>query len=141
MEKIRVKNGNEYDVIPGGFQMMDSQEGCKLLRMILAQKEGMSFDSVEADFSKEENLSTILLLDPNHTAENAVSGYTILKSVEKSSDYLIGHDTRQLEGGGYQMNEMRGTVYIILLAQPDFQTQFESLKETVEAMVLSALEV
>lgn len=121
--------------------MIDSQESRQLLRMILAQKEGMSFDNVEADFSKEENLSTILLLDPNHTAENAVSGYTILKSVEKSSDYLIGHDTRQLEGGGCQMNEMRGTVYIILLAQPDFQTQFESLKETVEAMVLSALEV
>lgn len=141
MEKIRLKNGNEYDVIPGGFQMTDGQGGCKLLRMILVQKEGMSFDTVEADFSQEENLSTIRLLDPNHTAENAVSGYTILKSVEKSSDYLIGHNTRQLEGGGCQMDEIRGTVYVILLAQPDFQTQFDSLKETVEAMVLSALEV
>lgn len=141
MEKIRLKNGNEYNVIPGGFQMMGSQGGGKLLRMILAQKEGVSFDSIEADFSREENLSDILLLDPNNTAENVVSGYTTLKSVEKSNGYLIGHDTKQLEDGSYQMDEIRGTVYVVLLAQPDFQTQFEQLKETVDMMVLSALEV
>lgn len=140
MEKIRLRNGSEYDVVSGGFQMMNGQEGNKLLRMILAQKGSVSFDSVEADFSVEENISDILLLDPNNTAENVVSGYTILKSVEKCNDYLIGHHTTELEDGGYRMDEIRGTVYVVLLSKPDFQTQFEQLKETVDMVVMSALE-
>lgn len=33
MEKIRLKNGKGYDVIPGGFQMKDNQGGTGLLGM------------------------------------------------------------------------------------------------------------
>lgn len=140
MEKIRLKNGNEYDIIPGGFQMKDSQGGTGLLRMILAEKEGTSFDSIEADFNKEENVTDILLIDPNGSAEDVVSGYSILKSVEKCRDYLTGHDTVPLEDGGYQMDEIRQTVYVVLLERPDFQTRFRNMVETVDMLVLNALE-
>lgn len=141
MEKIRLRNGNEYEVIPGGFQMGESSNKNPKLRMILAEKEGVSFDSVEADFSIEENVANILLIDPGNSAEDAVSGYTVLRSVEKCKDYLTGHDTTPLKDGGYSMEEIRQTVYVVLLEKPDLQTQFEQLKETVDMVVLSALEV
>lgn len=140
MEKIRLKNGNEYDIIAGGFQMMTGQGGNELLRMIIPDNDEISFDSVEKDFSIESNLTDIVLLDPNQTAENVVSGYTVLKSVEKSNNYLIGHHTTPLEDGGYNMEEIRGAVYVVLLSKPDFQTEFERVKETVDMVVLNMLE-
>ena len=140
MEKIRLTNQHEYSVIPGGFQMSDSKNATGMLRMILADEEGISFDSVETDFSTEENIADILLLDPNGSAENVVSGYTALKSVEKCRDYLTGHNTTPLEGGGYEMEEIRQTVYVVLLEKPDLQARLEQLQGTVDALVLDALE-
>lgn len=141
MEKIRLVNGSEYDVIPGGLQMGESSNKNQKLRMVLSEKEGASFDSVEADFSFEENVVNILLIDTNGSAEDVISGYTILRSVEKCKDYLTGHNTTPLEDGGYSMEEIRQTVYVVLLEKPDFQTQFEQLKDTVDMVVLNALEV
>ncbi len=141
MERIRLKNGAEYDVIPGGFQMKNGQEGTGLLRLILAEKEDLSLSRIEADFSAEENVSVIRLTDPNDSVEDVVSGYTILRSVEKCTDYLVGHETRKIESGGYQMEEIRGDVYVVLLSRPDLQTRFERLRETVDIVVLNALEV
>lgn len=140
MEKIRLANGREYDIIPGGFQMSDSKNATGMLRMILADGEGISFDDVEADLSAGENVADILLIDPNGSAENVVSGYTALKSVEKCHNYLTGHNATPLEGGVYEMEEIRQTVYVVLLEKPGLQARVEQLQGTVDALVLDALE-
>lgn len=140
MEKIRLANGREYDIIPGGFQMSDSKNATGMLRMILADGEGISFDDVEADLSAGENVADILLIDPNGSAENVISGYTALKSVEKCHNYLTGHNTTPLGDGGYGMEEIRQTVYVVLLEKPDLQARVEQLQGTVDALVLDALE-
>ena len=141
MEKIRLINRNEYEVIPGGLQRKLGNDGVEQLRLLIADRDELNFDFVESDFQLEENTSNISYIGITESVEDVISGYTILKSVEKCKDYLIGHNTTPLEDGGYNMEEIRGTVYAILLEKPNFRTQFESLKETVDMMILSALEV
>lgn len=140
MEKIRLTNGNEYDVILGGLQRKNGGDGIEQLRLLLATREDISFDSVEADFSVAENTSNIGYIGVTESIEDVISGYTILKSVEKCKDYLVGHNTTPLEDGGYNMEEIRDTVYVVLLQKPDFQSQFNDMKETLDMMLLSVLE-
>lgn len=140
METIRLKNGNEYNVIGGGFQLITGEDGAEILRLTIPDNDDISFDSVEKDFSNESNLADIILLDVNKTAEHVISGYTILKSVEKSNNFIVSRKMIPLEEGGYDTQLIRGSVYVVLLAKPDFQTEFERVKETVDMVVLSMLE-
>lgn len=140
MEKIRLTNGNEYDVIPGGLQRKNGGDGIEQMRLLIADREDLSFDSVESDFQISENTNNIAYIGVTESVEDVISGYTILKSVEKCKDYLVGHNTTPLEDGGYHMEEIRDTIYVVLLQKPDFQSQFNDLKETVNMMVMSALE-
>ncbi len=140
MNKVRLTNGNEYEILPVGFQAGRSSNGNDMLKLILVGNDSMTFEGIEGEFSVSENVSKILRVDDSGMTEDVASGYTALKSIEKCNNCLIKTQAELLEDGTYGIKEVCGTVYAVILEKPDIWTRYEQLKETVDLMVLSELE-
>ena len=76
----------------------------------------------------------------------AIRGHTCVDRLVKQYDYVIG--TEQVEDGQgedgetlYTSQDVLGTVMIATLKRPDIRVELDSVKETVEMLVVSGLEV
>ena len=101
------------------------------------------FETVEAELNPL-NTEKIYILDSNGHPMEVKTGFTRLVEMSKKRDYVISSETVNIgteEEPNYQTNEIRDTVMVAKLRRPDIRDTVQTLQDTVDAMILSQLEV
>ena len=72
------------------------------------------------------------------------TGFTQLSEIKKKKDYVISSETVNVgteEEPNYETNEVKDTIMVAKLRRPDIRDTVQTLQDTVDAMILSQLEV
>lgn len=72
------------------------------------------------------------------------TGFTRLVEMQKKMDYAISYETVNTgteEAPNYETKEVKDTVMVVKLRRPDIRDTVQTLQDTVDAMILSQLEV
>ena len=88
-------------------------------------------------------LSFLPVLDSFETME-VKTGFTQLVEMRKKMDYVISSETVNTgteEEPNYETNEVKDTIMVVKLRRPDIRDTVQTLQDTVDAMILSQLEV
>ena len=139
-EKIRLTNGSTYDLVPGGI----AEGNDKLTLTVLIGDRTLADIDTETDNSG--NTGRIEVLDSSGDVMDIKKDYLYQTGCRKQKDYVIGResvDTGTVDDEGIQIMEyhdVTGTVAIIELVRSDLRKEVESLKETVDVLVVSNLE-
>lgn len=137
MEQIKLINNTKYDLVTNGV----SESGDSLTLSFLPGLD--DFKTVEAELNPL-NTEKIYILDSNGHPMEVKTGFTHLVEMSKKHDYVISSETVNIgteEEPNYQTNEIRDTVMVAKLRRPDIRDTVQTLQDTVDAMILSQLEV
>lgn len=137
MEQIKLINNTKYDLVTNGV----SESGDSLTLSFLPCLD--DFETVEAELNPL-NTEKIYILDSNGHPMEVKTGFTRLVEMSKKRDYVISSETVNIgteEEPNYQTNEIRDTVMVAKLRRPDIRDTVQTLQDTVDAMILSQLEV
>lgn len=137
MEQIKLINNTKYDLVTNGV----SESGDSLTLSFLPSLD--DFETVEAELNPL-NTEKIYILDSNGHPMEVKTGFTRLVEMSKKRDYVISSETVNIgteEEPNYQTNEIRDTVMVAKLRRPDIRDTVQTLQDTVDAMILSQLEV
>ena len=72
------------------------------------------------------------------------TGFTQLAEMQKKIDYVISYETVNAgteEEPNYETKEVKDTLMVAKLRRPDIRDTVQTLQDTVDAMILSQLEV
>lgn len=72
------------------------------------------------------------------------TGFTQLVEMQKKIDYVISSDTINTgteEEPNYTTSEVKDTIMVAKLRRPDIRDTVQTLQDTVDAIILSQLEV
>jgi len=137
MEKIKFGT-TQYDLTPGGYYVTGDQ-----LKLAFVWPEGVAYEEIEASLT---GCDRIELLAESGDLLEAIKGYTCVDRLVKRYYCVIG--TERVEDGQgedgetlYTSKDVLGTVMIATLKKPDVRAELDSVKETVEMLVVSGLEV
>lgn len=134
MEQIKLGNGNQYILATNGIIEL----GNDMLQVIILAS-GWDFSTIEKDFDAESNTQRMEVLDDMGEPMDIKKGYTTLKSIKKVKSYTTGQIENSNEEGNVTYEDVKEPVFVMILSRPDLRTQVESLRETVDALVLSEL--
>ena len=137
MNQLKLSNNTKYDLITNGVE----ESGEYLTLSFLPGLD--SFETVESEFN------------PFHTAKNYIlgfdgqpmevkTGFTRLVEMQKKIDYVISSDTINTgteEEPNYTTSEVKDTIMVAKLRRPDIRDTVQTLQDTVDAIILSQLEV
>ena len=137
MEQIKLINNTKYDLVTNGV----SESGDSLTLSFLPGLD--DFETVEAELNPL-NTEKIYILDSNGHPMEVKTGFAHLVEMSKKHDYVISSETVNIgteEEPNYKTNEIRDTVMVAKLRRPDIRDTVQTLQDTVDAMILSQLEV
>ena len=136
MEKIKFSNGEIFEILIGGAQSNDKELS---LAFIAPEKDLVTLETMLID---KDNVSRIEMLSSLDEVLKIYSGYVELSSIEKKKDVLISSHIQEpeVEGEDPVVIETRSDVIYITLKKADTtKTRLDSLEETVDILVMSAL--
>jgi hypothetical protein len=102
-----------------------------------------SFETVESEFSPL-NTEKIYILGLDGQPMEVKTGFTQLAEMKKKMDYVISSETVNIgteDAPTYETNEVKDTIMVAKLCRPDIRDTVQTLQDTVDAMILSQLEV
>ena len=136
MEKIKFSNGEIFEILIGGARSNDKELS---LAFIAPEKDLVTLETMLID---KDNVSRIEMLSSLDEVLKIYSGYVELSSIEKKKDVLISSHIQEpeVEGEDPVVIETRSDVIYITLKKVDTtKTRLDSLEETVDMLVMSAL--
>lgn len=137
MNQLKLSNNTKYDLITNGVE----ESGDYLTLSFLPGLD--SFEMVEAEFNST-NTGRIYILGLDGQPMEVKTGFTQLVEMRKKMDYVIYSETVNTgtkEEPNYETNEVKDTVMVVKLRRPDIRDTVQTLQDTVDAMILSQLEV
>ena len=147
MEKIKFSNGEIFEILIGGARSNDKELS---LAFIAPEKDLVTLETM---LLNKDNVSRIEMLSSLDEVLKIYSGYVELSSIEKKKDVLISSHIQEPEVVPETENpevvpeveeptviETRSDVIYITLKKADTtKTRLDSLEETVDMLVMSAL--
>lgn len=136
MEKIKFSNGEIFEILIGGARSNDKELS---LAFIAPEKDLVTLETMLID---KDNVSRIEMLSSLDEVLKIYSGYVELSSIEKKKDVLISSHIQEpeVEGEDPVVIETRlDVIYITLKKADTTKTRLDSLEETVDMLVMSAL--
>ena len=116
MEKIKLGNGNEYQIALNGLSFTDTN-----LRLTLVDSD--TLNQILSAFETLENVQTIEVVDDAGEKINSdLTGYTILTNLALQKNYPNGDDTVV-------------DVVIVSLKKEDLQDRVNKLEELVQQLL------
>lgn len=137
MEQVRLINNTKYELVTNGV----TESGDYLTLSFLPGLD--SFETVEAEFN-QTNTEKIYILGLDGQPMEVKTGFTQLAEMKKKMDYVISSETVNIgteDAPDYETNEVKETIMIARLRKPDIRDTVQTLQDTVDAMILSQLEV
>lgn len=137
MNQLKLSNNTKYDLITNGVE----ESGDYLTLSFLPGLD--SFETVESEFSSL-NAEKIYILGLDGQPIEVKTGFTQLVELQKKMDYVISSETVNTgteEEPNYETKEVKNTVIVVKLRRPDIRDTVQTLQDTVDAMILSQLEV
>lgn len=137
MNQLKLLNNTKYDLITNGVE----ESGDYLTLSFLPVLD--SFETVEAEFS-QTNTEKIYILGLDGQPMEVKTGFTQLIEMKKKMDYVISSETVNTgteEEPNYETNEVKDTIMVVKLRRPDIRDTVRTLQDTVDAIILSQLEV
>mgnify|MGYP001053556617 FL=1 len=137
MNQLKLSNNTKYDLITNGVE----ESGDYLTLSFLPGLD--SFETVEAEFS-QTNTEKIYILGLDGQPMEVKTGFTQLIEMKKKMDYVISSETVNTgteEEPNYETNEVKDTIMVVKLRRPDIRDTVQTLQDTVDAIILSQLEV
>ena len=150
MEKVKFSNGNIFEIKSNGIKSDDS-----ILKIALVAPD-TDLTTIESLATDQGNVKRIELLSETGELMKIYSGYSVLTSIEKKKDEIvsvkheevIGEITDEVTGETVegvidikQIINRSDVIYITLRKESESEARLTSLEETVDMLVLSALEV
>ncbi len=142
MDELKLKNGSSYELVVGGVFALSDE---KLQITILPGSK--TFLEIETDFQNEANTEHITIISNFGDTINIRRDFTSLESISKINDYVIGREqitTGEFSEDGTEMfeyNDIKGTVYTIILNKPDLREQIRNMQDAIDTLVLNELGV
>lgn len=136
MEKIKFSNGEIFEILMNGARSNDKELS---LAFIAPEKDLVTLETM---LLEKDNVSRIEMLSSVDEVLKIYSGYVELSSIEKKKDVLISSHIQEpeVEGEEPTVIETRSDVIYITLKKADTtKTRLDSLEETVDMLVMSAL--
>lgn len=138
-EKVKFANEVIYDLAPGGFMFTD-----ETLRMILIMGEN-TLAQIDAETDNSVNTERIELLDTLGETDRIMKGYQYQTDLQRKRDYVIGDEEYEdgVDEEGLPILNHRdivGTVVFVTLNKMDIRKELNTVKETVDMLVVSSLE-
>lgn len=142
MEKIKLSNGNILEITNNGVHSSDE----RLTVSIVAPDTDLV--TMETLFTDRENVSRIELLSESDETLRIYSGYVALTNIEKRKNVVISRvvTPEELDENGEVITEASENVVtsdvivITLRKENETEARITSLEETVDMLVMSALE-
>ena len=159
-EKIKLVNGSEYEIVPGGLR--ESHDKTSLT--IIALMGDKILADVDAEFDVAENVENIIVLDADGDSIDIKKGYRYEVGCKKQKNYVIGRekvvaesvdapvteDSNPVESNGQTergYRDITSTVVIIELSTGDLRKEVDDLKATlaeqsaaIDTLILGELE-
>lgn len=144
--KIKLGNGNTYDVVAGGLYATDE----KLLITILPGEKGVG--EIDAEFDLPANVGRIEVLDSDGAVDDVKHGYAYMTDCQRKKNYVIGSEQVEVgvgegENSIKEYQDVVGTVMVITLAKSDMRKELQETKaevsglnEIVDMLVVANLE-
>jgi hypothetical protein len=136
MEKIKFSNREIFEILTSGVHSNDKELS---LAFIAPEKDLVTLETM---LLEKDNVARIELLSSVDEVLKIYSGYVELSSIEKKKDVLISSHIQEteVEGKDPVVIETRSDVIYITLKKADTtKTRLDSLEETVDMLVMSAL--
>lgn len=137
MEQIKLLNNTKYDLVTNG----ESEIGGYLTLIFLPGLH--TFETIESELNPQ-NTERIYILGADGLPIKVKKGFTQLFDMSKKFDYVISTETVNSgteEDPNYETNEIRDTVIVAKLRKPNINDTVKTLQDTVDAIILSQLEV
>lgn len=137
MEQLRLTNNTKYELVTNGV----TESGDYLTLSFLPGLD--SFETVEAEFN-QTNTEKIYILGLDGQPMEVKTGFTQLTEMKKKMDYVISSETINTgteEEPNYATSEVMDTIMVAKLRRPDIRDTVQTLQDTVDAIILSQLEV
>lgn len=137
MNQLKLSNNTKYDLITNGVE----ESGDYLTLSFLPGLD--SFEMVESEFNPT-NAEKIYILGLEGQPIEVKTGFTQLVEMRKKMDYVISSETVNTgteEEPNYETKEVKDTVMVVKLRRPDIRDTVQTLQDTVDAIILSQLEV
>lgn len=137
MEQLRLTNNTKYELVTNGV----TESGDYLTLSFLPGLD--SFETVEAEFN-QTNTEKIYILGLDGQPMEVKTGFTQLTEMKKKMDYVISSETINTgteEEPNYATSEVKDTIMVAKLRRPDIRDTVQTLQDTVDAIILSQLEV
>lgn len=137
MEQIKLLNNTKYDLVTNGES---ESEGYLTLILIPGLD---SFETIESELNPQ-NTENIYILGADGLPMKVKKGFTQLFDMSKKFDYVISSETVNTgteEQPNYETNEIKDTVIVAKLRRPNISDIVKTLQDTVDAIILSQLEV
>ena len=106
MKKVELNNHN-YEIVK--IHKLYNDNNKSLLQLIISETNDINSKDIINDFNDKNNILDIL------SQLSQSIEYNKLYSIEKYENYLLDHKITQMNGGGYHIQEIRKSVYIICL--------------------------
>lgn len=135
MEKIKLSNGQIYEIKTSGITSTDSTLAISIVT-------DSDLATVENIVSDKENMRKIELLSESDEVLRIYSDYATLKSIEKRKNVVIETKIIEPTEEGEEPTEEIVTSDVIVFSlkkESDTDARITSLEETVDLLVMSAL--
>ena len=156
-EKIKLTNGSEYEIVPGGLR----ESSDKTSLTIIGDK---TLADVDSEFDTYGNVEKIIVLDSEGESIDIKKGYRYEVGCKKQKDYVIGREEVVIEPADAATTEasestetevpvekeyrdITGTVVVIELSTGDLRKEVDELKATlaeqsaaIDTLILGELE-
>ncbi len=138
-QKIKLANGSEYDIVPGGLRENDDTLTIIALmgKHILAE--------VDEETDNQTNTAKILLLNIEGEQEDIKKDYIYQTECRKVKDYAVGRESIDTGEKDEQENpiteyqEVKETVVFIELKKADIRKEVDTIKDSLGALLLNNL--
>ena len=138
-QKIKLANGSEYDIAPGGLRENDDT----LTIIALMGKHNLA--EVDEETDNPTNTEKILLLDTEGEQEDIKKGYVYQTGCKKVKDYPVGRE--EIDSGEkdeedkpiIEYQEVKETVVFIELKKADIRKEVDAMKESLGTLLLTKL--
>ena len=137
MNQLKLLNNTKYELITNG---VEESGDCLTLSFLPVLD---SFETAETEFNPT-NTERIYILGLDGQPIEVKSGFTQMVEMRKKMDYVISFETVNTgteEAPNYETNEVKDTVMVVKLRRPDIRDTVQTLQDTVDAIILSQLEV
>ena len=156
-EKIKLTNGSEYEIVPGGLRESSDKTSLTIIALIGDK----TLADVDSEFDTSGNVEKIIVLDSEGESIDIKKGYRYEVGCKKQKDYVIGPEEVVIEPADAattgasetevpvekEYRDVTGTVVIIELSTGDLRKEVDELKATlaeqsaaIDTLILGELE-